>query len=108
MKILANLRYPLAGWVAGVLTVFLLTWIWPVFFPGINNTQHYDTPPIATTFILGVTLAIATPAALIGGLIGSRLPREGGSTEQTLVAFVIGAILVVPFACMSLWLLSGS
>jgi len=52
-------------------------------------------------------LVIATPAAIIGGFIGSRLPREGGSTEQTLVAVVVGAILAVPFACMSLWLLSG-
>jgi len=107
MKLLANLRYPLAGWIAGILTVLALTAIWPAFFPGISNEQHYDTPPIATSFILIVTLVIATPAAIIGGFIGSRLPREGGSTEQTLVAVVVGAILAVPFACMSLWLLSG-
>jgi hypothetical protein len=35
------------------------------------------------------------------------LPREGGRTEQTIVAALVGAILVVPFGCMSLWLFSG-
>lgn len=108
MKILANLRYPIAGWIAGVLTTLGLLWIWPTFFPGISNTQHYDSPPIAVPFILGVTLAVVTPVALIGGFIGSRLPREGGRSEQTIVAVLIGAIVSMPFVCFILWTFSGN
>ena len=107
MRILKNARYLLAGWLAGVVTIFALNSIWPIIFPGIVQAQHYDSPAIGLPFILAVTLVIATPAALIGGLVGSRLPREGGRAEQTIVAALIGAILVIPFGCASLWVFSG-
>lgn len=107
MRILKNLRYPLAGWVAGIVTVLALTAFWPTIFPGITNTEHYDSPPIAIPLILGTTFVIVTPIALLGGLIGSRLPREGGETEQMLVAIIVGALLSVPFVCGSLWFFTG-
>jgi hypothetical protein len=108
LKLIKNLRYPLAGWIAGVVIIFGLISVWPSIFPGMTNTTHYETPPVPMQFILGATLVVATPAALVGGLIGSRLPREGGATEQTIVAALVGAILALPFGCASLWVFSGS
>lgn len=106
-RLFKNLRYLLAGWLAGVGTVIVLLWIWPSIFPGIANADHYDAVDPGTWFILGLTLLIATPGALLGGFIGSRLPREGGETEQTLAAAVVGIIFTLPFACYGLWVFSG-
>lgn len=102
-----NIRYPIAGWLAAVVGILVLGWIWPSFFPGINEPTHYDVAPVSMTYILGLSILIATPAALVGGLIGSRLPREGGRTEQTLAAALVGMILAFPFACYTLFLFSG-
>lgn len=107
-KLFKNLRYPLIGWIAGVGTVVVLLWIWPSIFPGITNADHYNAVDPGTWFIFGLTLLIATPGALIGGFIGSRLPREGGETEQTLVAALVGIVFTIPFACYSLWVFSGA
>jgi len=106
-KIMQNLRYPIVGWITAVVGILILGWIWPAFFPGINQAAHYGAADTGMGFILGLTILVATPAALIGGLIGSRLPREGGRTEQTLVAALVGMILAFPFACYSLWVFSG-
>lgn len=107
MRILKNLRYPAAGWIAGLGMVLFLTWLWPAIFPSLTNIERYEAPPIPLTVILMTSLVVATPAALIGGFIGSRIPREGGETEQTITAVLIGAILSIPFVCGSLWFFTG-
>ncbi len=107
MKMIKHLRFLAAGWLAGLVTIIGLSWIWPTVFPGIIQAEHYDVPEIGLPFILGVALLIATPFALLGGLIGSRLPREGGRTEQTVLAALFGAMFVIPFGCATLWLFSG-
>jgi hypothetical protein len=106
-NIIKNLRYPLIGWVAGVATILVLGWIWPAIFPGIARPEHYDATDPGMLVILGIPLLIATPAALIGGFIGSRLPREGGPTEQMITAAFMGALFTLPFGCYGLWVFSG-
>jgi hypothetical protein len=99
--------FALAGWVAGAVAVLLLGLFWPAAFPGIINDSHYyGTGPGLALIILG-TMVLASPGAVVGGLIGSRLPREGGRTEQILAAGLMGIILAVPFGCLGLWLFSG-
>ena len=44
---------------------------------------------------------------LVGGLIGSRIPREGGQSEQFYMAGIMGIIFSLPFACMILWFFTG-
>jgi len=44
---------------------------------------------------------------LVGGFIGSRIPREGGQTEQFMMAAIMGIIFSLPFACMVLWFFTG-
>lgn len=103
----SKLRYPLVGWAAGMAAVLGLSLLWPSIFPGILQAQHYNSADLSFAYILGLALVVATPAALLGGWVGSRLPREGGRSEQTLVAALIGVILAVPFSCAGLWLLSS-
>jgi hypothetical protein len=49
-------------------------------FPAIVVVEHYYGGGPGLT-IIGVSLLLASPAA-IGGLIGSRIPREGGQTSN--------------------------
>lgn len=85
----------------------LLGLAWPAAFPGIVNDSHYyGTGPGLLLIILG-TLLLASPSAAVGGLIGSRIPREGGRTEQMLAAGLTGIVLALPFGCLGLWLFSG-
>jgi acid phosphatase family membrane protein YuiD len=54
-----------------------------------------------------LAIIFGSPAALVGGLIGSRVPKEGGQTEQFIMAAIFGVILALPFACMGLWFFTG-
>lgn len=108
MQLAKYLRFAIAGWIGGVASTLLFAYLWTKFFPAIVNVEHYDVNYPALTSTLAITLLIITPVAIIGGIIGSRLPREGGRTEQTIAAVLIGAILVIPFGCISLWAVTGS
>jgi hypothetical protein len=107
LKLAENLRFVLVGWIGGIVSVLILGFLWPTIFPAILSPNHYygvgPTVPLLTLF----ALAIATPFAWVGGLIGSRLPREGGRGEQALVAFIVGGVIVIPFACYGMWLFTG-
>jgi hypothetical protein len=99
--------FALAGWIAGLVATFGLAWLWQIIFPAIIHPQHYyDFAPSLLTVIL-IGLVVATPAALIGGVLGSRVPREGGRTEQIIMAAILGAILALPFSCYILWVFTG-
>src|SRR5688572_15412728 len=104
MKRTSKRPFALAGWLAGVTAILLLGVAWPAAFPGIVNDSHYyGAGPGLALIILGTAL-FASPGAAIGGLIGSRIPREGGRTEQMLAAGIAGIALALPFGCLGLWL----
>ena len=108
MKIVALLRFALVGWVGGVLAFLILSLVWPSFFPGFVNYRHYDetgTAPNLFSIVL-IVLAAASLPAIIGGVIGGRIPKEGGRRQQLLVAAIFGIILAVPVGCFGLWLFS--
>lgn len=107
LKIGENLRFASIGWLGGIGADLILGLVWPAIFPEIVRRDHfYGTIP-GLAFIVGTALVITSPFACVGGLIGSRLPTEGGDTEERIVAALGGAILVIPFACYSMWLLTG-
>ena len=54
-----------------------------------------------------IMLAVASLPAVAGGLLGGRIPREGGQQDQIRMAAVCGALAAVPFACFILWSLTG-
>jgi len=58
---------------------------------------------IVKWIVLAIVLLIVSPAALVGGLIGGRMPREGGRGSQILLAVIMGIVLAMPFSCLGFW-----
>ena len=107
MKIPKPILFALTGWLVGAIAVVLIGFAWPTIFPAIVFVEHYYGAGPSLLTIIGFGLIIASPGGLIGGLIGSRLPREGGQREQFYMAGIMGIIFSLPFACMILWFFTG-
>ena len=107
MKIPRPLLYALTGWVANVGFTLGLGFLWPIIFPGIVNVEHYYGAGPSLPVIIGMVILLASPAALIGGFVGSRLPIEGGQKTQMLTAAVFGILVAFPCGCWGLWVFSG-
>lgn len=109
MRILKFLRFALIGWIAGILFTLLVGLIWPAIFPGITHPEHYYIGAILTLqSTIVISMMVASLPALIGGIIGGFLPREGGSRDQQIAAAIGGIILSIPFGCFNYWMLSGA
>lgn len=107
MKFRQHLLFALTGWLAGALTTLGCGLLGPMVFPGIMRvSQSYGTAP-SLPLILGNVLLLVSPTALLGGLIGGRLPKEGGPRDQILTALIFGSLMALPCACVGLWLFSG-
>ncbi len=102
-----HLRFAIAGWLAGVVATFGTSLFWPVIFPAILRPERYYGVGPSLPIIQLIVIGLVSPAALVGGLIGSRLPREGGQTEQLIMAGILGVVLAVPLACLGLWFWTG-
>jgi hypothetical protein len=107
MKLKKYLGFAVAGWFSAVFAIILTALVWPSIFPAIIQTDHYygEGPSLAS--IVWMAILFASPFALTGGLIGSRIPREGGASEQYIMAALAGIGLSLPFACYGLWLFTG-
>ena len=106
-KIPETLSYAITGWVAGIITTLGLGLVWPIIFPAIVRPERYYGAGPGLLQILGIACLLATPAALIGGVIGSRISVEGGEQGQRLTAIMLGIILSLPCSCYSLWFFTG-
>jgi drug/metabolite transporter (DMT)-like permease len=102
MKIFKNASFLFTGWVAGVIAALGFGLLWPVMFPAIIQFRTYSNAGSGLFLILGIVLILVSPTALIGGLVGSRLPKEGGRTSQFIMAALFGVILALPVACLAL------
>lgn len=109
MKLAVLVRSAAAGWAAGALGLLLLSLAWPSIFPGFVNYKHYDPngPAPNLAGIIVIVLAAASLPAIIGGIVGGRIPKEGGRREQYLMSAIFGMILAMPCGCFVLWLFSG-
>jgi MFS family permease len=109
MKLIALLQSAAVGWVAGVLAMLILTFAWPSIFPGFVNYKHYDPtgPAPNLGLIVLIDVLAASLPALVGGVVGGRLPKEGGRRQELLMAGIFGIILAVPVGCFGLYLFSG-
>lgn len=107
MKIPRPMTFALTGWMVSVVAIIGVGLYWPTAFPAIVENQHYYGAGPAMPVIIGIVLLIASPAALVGGWVGSRVPREGGATEQHIMAAIMGMIFSLPFACSGLWFFTG-
>src|SRR5262245_4143499 len=107
MKLPKPLVFALTGWLVGAVAVIIIGFTWPTIFPAIVIVEHYygAGPDLLTIIIF--SLILASPGGLLGGIIGSRIPREGGQSEQFYMAGIIGIVFSLPFACMILWFFTG-
>jgi hypothetical protein len=107
MKFPRPLAFALTGWAAGIIVTLGVGLYWPTIFPGIVQVQHYYGSGPSLLMIIALALLFATPGGLIGGLIGNRIPREGGQAEEYLLAAIFGVLFALPFSCMGLWFFTG-
>jgi hypothetical protein len=107
MKILRPLVFALTGWAAGAIATVVAGLSWPSIFPAIVLVEHYygAGPSLLTIIVFGIILA--SPGGLAGGIIGSRIPREGGQSEQYIMAAILGIVFTLPLACFVLWFFTG-
>ena len=99
MKIGQHLINGLFGWLAGLIITIGFSFLWQQLLPVIDRTGQGTGIPYVLSFIL----LIITPIAFAGGVIGGRIPREGGKRQQILYAAIFGAIFPLPFACFLFW-----
>ena len=99
MKLSQHLLNALVGWIAGLIFTVGFSYIWQKILPVVERTGQGATLPIVLTFIL----ALLTPLTIAGGVIGGRLPREGGRTQMLIYAALFGALFSIPFSCFLFW-----
>ena len=106
MKLTPVLRHAVLGWVGGAVTTVAFGLFLLAAFPGIVRLSPDGAQP-GLPLVLGMTLLTVTPFALIGGVLGGRVAREGGEAEQRWMAAIFGALLSLPAACFNFWAFGG-
>ncbi|MEP7356885.1 MAG: hypothetical protein ABI847_06560 [Anaerolineales bacterium] len=96
----------LIGWGASVAAILLLGIGWPSVFPSGQKLEVFYGSAYGFPLVVLTAIILGTPAAIIGGLVGSRIPREGGRKEQITAAAITGILLALPFSCLVLWYLT--
>jgi hypothetical protein len=100
MKKIVNLLLNiLTGWVAGILTLLVLSSVWRNVFPVVDRSGEGPYLP----YVLLLLALMVSPFSALGGFIGGRLSREGGRQEQLIYAAVFGLFLTVPVGIFLLW-----
>ncbi len=98
MKIISSLGLALVGWVAGMLTSLGMSALLPKILPIAGRISAMESSGKSQVLLL--VLIVISPVSLIGGLVGSRLVREGGRNEQILYAALFGFIFTLPVMCI--------
>lgn len=99
MSMRENVLFALTGWVAGLL---ITLGVGMILFPaveGITHSLRTGPDPILFAFVV----LLVSPTTLLGGLIGGRMPKEGGPGGQYLMAAILGIVASLPFSCLSFW-----
>ena len=107
MRLPKPLGFILTGWSVGALATLAIGLAWPSIFPAIVVVKHYYGAGPGILTIIGFSMILASPGGILGGIIGSRIPREGGLREQLWMAGIMGIVFSLPFACMLLWFFTG-
>ncbi|HEX5691428.1 MAG TPA: hypothetical protein VFX76_15545, partial [Roseiflexaceae bacterium] len=94
-----NMIFAGIGWLAGICLMLAIGF---VIFPALDGVRR-PCLGMPDVLILGLVLLLVTPFALAGGLVGARLPREGGRNSQLIMAAICGILLAVPLSCLVFW-----
>src|SRR4026208_401776 len=107
MMILRPLVFALTGWVVGAIATISVGLSWPEILPVVGVVENYYGAGPGLFTIIGFGIILASPGGLVGGLIGSRIPREGGENEEFMMGGIMGIIFSLPFACKVRWFFTG-
>ena len=99
MKIGQYLVNALVGWIVGLLITVGFAFLWLNVIPVIDRTGQGATLQYTLIYIL----AWISPFAIIGGLVGGRLPKEGGWKNQIIASVIFGLLFPLPIACFLFW-----
>jgi hypothetical protein len=98
-KIVSHLLNALTGWITGILTTLVLSFLWLNVIPVMNRTGH---GPGLLMVVLAL-IEIVSPVSIIGGFLGGMIPKEGGRKDQTIYAAILSAFLTTPVALFLFW-----
>ena len=99
MKFSQHLLNALIGLIFGLLVVFGFSYLWQAVMPVVDRTGQGNTYGL----VLTVILFLLTPVTIAGGVIGGRIPREGGRTQMFIYAALFGGLFAIPFSCFLFW-----
>jgi hypothetical protein len=99
MKISQMILSALIGWVAGMVSLLVWSFLWPQIMPMADRASAL--PGYWKTLLF--MMILMTPFGLVGGLIGGRMSREGGRRGQFIYAAAFGALLTVVFGTCAFW-----
>ena len=99
MKASQMILAALAGWISGVVSLLVWSFLWPRIIP---LTSRASALPGSWKVLL-IALVLVTPFGIAGGLVGGRLPSEGGKREQILYAALFGALFTLAFGSCAFW-----
>jgi len=99
MKTSQMILSALIGWLAGMVSLLVWSFLWPKILPMAGRASAFP----GSWKMLLVLMLVMTPFALVGGLIGGRLAREGGRRGQFIYAAAAGAMMTVVFGSCAFW-----
>jgi hypothetical protein len=102
MKFHQHIRNAVSGWIAGLVIALGFSWLWHQILP--VEGQSLQRPTILMEIL--VILALVSPFAIAGGIIGGRLPKEGGVSQQVLYSALLGSLFILPVSCFLFWYLA--
>ncbi len=98
-KILTILSNTIFGWIVGLITTLGLAYLWLHVLPVEDRTGQGSTLWAVIIYLL----MRVSPFAIIGGLIGGLIPKEGNRTDQLFYAALISFFLSTPVALFLFW-----
>ena len=99
MKTSQMILSALIGWLAGMVSLLVWSFLWPKILPMAGRASALP----GNWKMLLVLMLVMTPFALVGGLIGGRLATEGGRRGQFIYAAAAGAMMIVVFGSCAFW-----
>src|SRR5205085_10720354 len=96
----------LTGWLTVTAVVLIVGLGWPTVFPTGQKLAEFYHSNLGYPLVILTAILLATPGALLGGFVGSRIPREGGRFDQHVAAGLVAILLALPCSCLTMWYLT--
>jgi hypothetical protein len=98
-KIVNHFLNALTGWIIGLLTTLVLSFLWLNVIPVMDRTGQGPGLPM----VIWVLMQMVSPFSIVGGFLGGMIPKEGGRKDQAIYASVLSAFLTTPVALFLFW-----